>query len=181
MQTADDDRYFGQRHDRSTAAGHRVEQQPRAAFPRGFCVAMRIGLPGDEAVGAFDHGTRHMGMQVEGGHHGNLAADELTHGADDVSLRVVYPFGDGRSVHRQQHAVYWECCPQAAEEFVAQAAVTGGRDTAPRAGAGAQQWCHVDACLRQNTKRASHNPRVDGQHVISPAQLVALEPLHVYG
>ena len=85
---------------------HGVGQQPRGALPGGDGVAVGIGLPGQQGVGAAHHRGGNVGVQVEGTHHRGCRADQGAYRADQVALRVADVLGRGGAVQRQQHAVH---------------------------------------------------------------------------
>ena len=169
-------RHLGQRHGGPAASGHGVCQQPRGALPGGDGVAVGVGLPGHQGVGAAHHRRGDVGVQVEGGHYWRVRAHQRAHRTDQVALGVADVLGCGGAVQRQQHAVHRQRRLQPLENPALQLLVGVPGERAAGAGAGVQQRHRRQVPLAQHAQHAGHRAGGAGQQLLAVEQLVALVP-----
>ena len=140
---------------------------------------MGIGLPRDQRVRAAYHVGCHVGVEVQRPNDRHRGADHLTHGGDQVALHVVNVLGHRGPVKRQQHAVHGQAVSQPIQEIVLELRVTRRCDHATRTGARVEERHGLGASSGQHTEHATDHARIDRQDLITPTELVALEPAPV--
>ena len=117
----DDQRQFAPRHDRADLARERGQHQPRGFLADLKHVHVRVGVIAADGGGALHHRPRHVGVQVQRHHDGQVRAQDFACAPQQVALHVILALGGLRAVHSQQQPFRIRNGRQVRTKFIAQA------------------------------------------------------------